>query len=134
VGGLVSIERSTSAFNSLDEYNYFYDWKVKEYCISERIEVYASTGICLGVDELNGADAYTLYPNPTDGHFSISWEGAVAPDEITVYNMLSQLVYRTEPAANTSQTSIDLSDVARGVYLVHIVSEGVVSVKQITLN
>lgn len=60
--------------------------------------------------------AFALYPNPTANTFSIQANTSI--DSVAIYNMLGQLVKTAY-----GQTTIDVSDLSAGSYLIHIVSD-----------
>ncbi len=57
----------------------------------------------------------SIYPNPTNGRFTVNCKGMVSVD---VFNMLGQLVSSAE--CNADEQVIDLSGVENGVYVVKI--------------
>jgi len=64
-----------------------------------------------------------MYPNPATTNFTIEAESPV--ENVTVYNMLGQEVISITP--NTQQTTIDISTLKVGVYIVKATINGVVS-------
>jgi hypothetical protein len=57
----------------------------------------------------------TIFPNPSNGIFTISSSVTTDKFEITVINTLGQTV-KTETLKNSNQTSIDMSTMSKGVY------------------
>ena len=64
-----------------------------------------------------------MYPNPATTNFTIEAQSPV--ENVTVYNMLRQEVISVTP--NTQQTTIDISTLNVGVYIVKATINGVVS-------
>jgi hypothetical protein len=77
--------------------------------------VIATTCISFGtkLDEAQVSNFISIYPNPSNGVFTIS----TTTDnlEITIINTLGQTV-KTETIKNASQTTIDMSKMSKGVY------------------
>lgn len=77
-------------------------------------------GLITGVEmdaELN--DGVVLYPNPSNGKFNLN----ITKDgkyDVTVLNLVGKVVFETQVNKIPSTTTIDLSNVASGVYLVKL--------------
>jgi hypothetical protein len=80
---------------------------------------------CLGVgiDETSSLSeaGFSIYPNPTQGEFTLERNLSAKAKELFVYNMQGQLVY-TAVAQNRKQ-QIDLSGFKSGIYLLRIGEE-----------
>jgi hypothetical protein len=72
---------------------------------------------CTGLDELNGGIVFTLYPNPTDG--MIFMTGNTEISRVGVFNTIGQLVFEKGQVKSETAT-LDLSHVAKGIYVVRI--------------
>jgi hypothetical protein len=79
------------------------------------------------IDE-NGVSGMMVYPNPTRGALNIMAEGLT---QVTVTNALGQVMYDNAVAADNAV--IDMAQYEAGVYMVRIVTENGVAVKQITV-
>ena len=77
------------------------------------------------VGELNTANSVLLFPNPANDVLFITSQGHQGKrTELTVVNTLGAVVYRTEFTANGEWNhSIQLSDIAAGVYFVRFTNE-----------
>jgi len=64
-----------------------------------------------------------MYPNPAASNFTIEAQSVV--ENVTVYNMLGQEVLSKSP--NTQQTTVDISTLKVGVYIVKATINGVAS-------
>lgn len=71
-------------------------------------------GCSLGLEE-TGQESFTVSPNPTAGTVSITHPNGTG--EVFVYDIFGKLVLSTQTA---TQTSIDLSGEAPGIYLIQI--------------
>ncbi len=74
----------------------------------------------VGLNNVLGSTEFKLYPNPTNGHFTIEWSEGTA--EIQIVNALGQIILPTVKAE--TKMDMDLQDYAAGVYFVHIRSNG----------
>jgi len=63
---------------------------------------------------------FTAFPNPVEDILNLSYNGTIA--NVTVFNMLGQEVLAK--SINDSQSRIDMSNLARGTYLVKISADG----------
>lgn len=81
-----------------------------------------------GIEE-NDDLALKIYPNPTNGEFTIAYEGL---DHIRIVNPLGQLVYDTD--VDTNQLHIDLSGMIKGVYIVQIEANNNLVIKKIAFG
>lgn len=82
------------------------------------------------IDEYNRLNA-VVYPNPSTGLVYIQLQDAGAVN-VTVTDLKGSVVLNTQ-SVNPS-TSLDLSDLENGIYLLQIKSETGIAIKKITLN
>ena len=76
-----------------------------------------------------------VYPNPTDGKFTVAAEGMTGSYEVVIINYAGQVVYRDNVTADGTMTQdFDLSSKASGVYFVRIFNATDNVVKRIILN
>jgi len=75
----------------------------------------------LGNDEFN-TTTITLYPNPAKDSFTISNTGAESITQITIYEVSGKKVFGQTKSFDTL-TTINVSDFAKGIYLVELISE-----------
>lgn len=67
--------------------------------------------------------AVTIYPNPGDGHFTLS--GTLPENSnLEVCNMLGQIVHREDLSRGDIQLPVDLSTLAPGMYVWRIIENG----------
>ena len=70
-----------------------------------------------------------VYPNPTQGEVTLEGEGI---DHVRIVNMYGQTVY--DAKAEGEQIRIDLSNLAKGIYMMHVGTENGQVVKQIVVE
>lgn len=126
LSGLCQIKQSSAQGDPFGYYYFFYDWEVQELpCISERTEVNIKVEICSSVNELSDA-SLQVYPNPTQGWIQLNRDersntevviSAVNGQELRSFNW------------NSTNTSIDISNFASGIYFIKIDSDIVRIVK-----
>jgi hypothetical protein len=76
----------------------------------------------LGVNEITAASGQArVYPNPSQGSFTVDLQNETAKSYITVYNVLGENVYQSK--LTLGKTQISLNNPASGVYLYRILTE-----------
>ncbi len=65
---------------------------------------------------------FEVYPNPSNGIFKINAPGTTQLSNAKIYNMLGGLV-STKNLDNTTEATIDLSQLVSGIYLLQITSD-----------
>ncbi|MBK9590759.1 MAG: T9SS type A sorting domain-containing protein [Crocinitomicaceae bacterium] len=99
-----------------------------------------TVGYSLSVDDATSvAPAFTVYPNPNQGDFSLVLDHFTGDQiEITVYNELGALVYLETISENNPEgyleKNISLTDVPPGMYLVRVVSDNAIHTERIIIN
>jgi hypothetical protein len=76
-----------------------------------------STGILDYTTDLSGS--VQVYPNPSNGQFTVEVKGHNAAVVVGVYNMVGQLVSTVQLDANQAQ-QFDMGDAQSGIYLVRV--------------
>ena len=126
--GLVKITGNT-AFD-LASYFYFYNWVVKSPdCVSPRVAVTAS--ILTGVNELDAALDFSIFPNPAANQVTIQFDNQGTPAIMQVTNVLGQPIILKN--VTSQQCVIDLSTLSAGVYLVRLQQCDKFAVKQLVV-
>lgn len=77
----------------------------------------------------SNSNTITVYPNPTKGEVTLDGEGI---NHIRIVNIQGQTVYNAK--AEGEQVRIDLSNLAKGIYMLHIDTENGQVVKQIVVE
>jgi|GEM_PF-5491514 hypothetical protein len=75
------------------------------------------------LNSLNEHYNITIYPNPSNGVFTIQSSGISRQTLVEVYNMIGEKVYSNSLNIQHSKFNIDLSDQSAGVYMYKILSE-----------
>ncbi|OFY87543.1 MAG: hypothetical protein A3F72_20915 [Bacteroidetes bacterium RIFCSPLOWO2_12_FULL_35_15] len=75
-------------------------------------------GLTTGLMENNPIETIFIYPNPSEGTFTIS-QNNISKTEIEIYNLMGTLIYKTQFA--NLQITIDLSNLSKGIYLVKLI-------------
>ena len=70
-----------------------------------------------------------VYPNPTKGEFILEGEGL---NHVRIVNTYGQMVYNADVEGD--QVRIDLSQMAKGIYMMHIEAEGGQAVRKIVVE
>ena len=76
-----------------------------------------------GVEEISGNKAYSLYPNPANGKFTLSTcNSRLSINTISVFNMLGEEVYNFVVGTGIKQQeiTIDLTQQPKGIYAVRL--------------
>jgi hypothetical protein len=80
-----------------------------------------------GMEQLAIPSDITVYPNPAHGSITIKSSGMKAGDRIEFYNTAGTVVRRYQ--AEPSQTTLDISSLPRGIYIVNVNGKQVKVVK-----
>ncbi|NOQ25045.1 MAG: M6 family metalloprotease domain-containing protein [Bacteroidales bacterium] len=70
----------------------------------------------LGIEEFIAA-GIKLYPNPTNGLITVEYNNSIEAGSVKIFNYLGKLIY-TKILNNDKQQSIDLTNQAKGVYII----------------
>ena len=100
---------------------YHFDGQI---CVSD--PVYASCEVTK-VEETLGT--FNLFPNPTKGEVTLEGEGL---SHIRIVNAYGQTVYNADLEGNKAH--IDLSDMGKGIYMMHIEANGGQTVRKIVVE
>ena len=129
---LADIQPSGSTYNYFDDtqtgtYSYMltaeyhFDGQI---CVSE--PVYASVEVT-NISETS--NAISLYPNPTQGEVTLEGEGL---QSVRIVNAFGQTIYNAK--VEGEQVRIDLSNMAKGVYVMHIGTANGETMRQIMVE
>lgn len=95
-----------------------------------------SFGIPASISEVSAAAAVTVYPNPNSGNFNLKIQSPVADElSLSVYDIVGQMVWSAEPVkvSGSYSTNINLSDMAKGTYLLQVKSGAGMSTQKLEL-
>jgi len=76
-------------------------------------------------------DGISLYPNPSNGDFTIYYNNANKPFAIEIFSMLGNTIYSKE---NNLQSTVAISILPKGIYLVKITDDSKTIYKKIIIN
>lgn len=82
----------------------------------------------VGLDEASDAEAFTIHPNPSNGVIYVS--GSAHLTSLEVYSSSGQMVYRSDRPTS----SLDLSALPKGLYLLHLRSKEGTSIQKLELR
>ena len=74
-----------------------------------------------GITEINAKDDISIYTNPTNGIFNVVISSPAKNATIEIYNSIGALVYNKQ--TENTQTTIELTNQAKGLYFVKVMSE-----------
>lgn len=97
-----------------------------------------SVGYAVGIEEEKASYALSIYPNPSQGQFTLTLDNLIGEQlDLVVYSELGSLVYSETITGNEDaylQHELDLTDLAEGIYFVHVISDGQSVVKRIVIQ
>lgn len=132
--GLVSITGSNqgSAY-----YYYFYDWKLTTpsvSCTSDRVPVTATVTTLTGINESDANNIAYVYPNPATDNLTISLNASVTGNvEVSIVDLAGRLVANQSFSA-TDKLQMNVTNLAKGTYMVKVKTETAQSVQRIVKN
>ncbi|MFZ4786220.1 MAG: T9SS type A sorting domain-containing protein, partial [Flavobacteriales bacterium] len=113
-------------------YYYFYDWKIQKTgmnCTSERVEVTANV---VGINELSENPlGLSVYPNPVDEQLNFTTKANMNNAVVVIFDATGRKVSETKMSARAGASqSINVANLAAGVYHINVTSEGFTSVME----
>lgn len=127
--GVVSLNSSPYG---TDWYYYFYNWNISPTveCHMVPVEVGVS-GVSISENNLN----LDVYPNPTNGLFSLSLElESSSLIDLQVLSVLGELVYSQKETTKSLSKQIDLRPFSKGIYTLNIMVDGETYIQKIVLQ
>ncbi|MBF4493291.1 endonuclease [Flavobacterium sp. MR2016-29] len=77
------------------------------------------------------SDEIVLYPNPSDGNFNVGLGNSASPYSIEILSFAGQTVFKKQ---NTTDTTVSVSYLAKGIYVVIISTDSKTVAKKIIIN
>ncbi len=74
---------------------------------------------------------FTIYPNPSKGNFNINFDNSNSDYTIEIFSLLGQKVFEKE---NTRSSSVSVTNLQKGTYLVKITKDSKSITKKIEIN
>ncbi len=98
-------------------------YKTNNAIISINVVAPNSTPLGFTNQDLN-ANAFTVYPNPSNGAFNVNLEQLKQKSvNITVYNLIGEVMYSKQNIKNIDRETINLNEIGSGVYFIKISAE-----------
>jgi hypothetical protein len=117
--GFVYLQQGTPSFDFLRAN---YPGSLPEYSLRVIEQGASCPNAATGVQTLNRnlETDFSVYPNPSQGVFEVSWKDNYTNSEINVFDQRGALVLRSEISNAANNTSIDLRNYPKGLYLVQL--------------
>lgn len=90
--------------------------------ISIRRLGYAGSGIVAGTEDLTKEQLFSVFPNPSNGQFTIELHKNEF-NTISIYNNIGEVVYTADVTGKTGQFSINLEGRPTGIYHMQVVGD-----------
>ena len=135
IANVLSITGSSTAY-----YYYFYDWEVEVLpmiCNSARIPVQAIMLTPDAVTNFTAENNFVVYPNPADQLINISFSNTGAQKSTVEFvDAVGHVVSSEmiEANAGSFKQSFDISNFAKGIYTIHVVSGDKTSYQQLVVQ
>jgi endonuclease I len=84
----------------------------------------------LGIGDFDFGDI-SLYPNPSNGHFTIQLKDSNEESNIEIVSILGQKIFTKE---NNNALLVTINNIPKGIYIVHITQGSKTSSKKIIIN
>ncbi len=99
----------------------------------DNIEITAAVGI---KEPLKGVPEIKIYPNPSDGHFTLYIGKGAGTMNVTVIDPRGQIIHSELISANQGSITkdFDFSSFAKGIYYIRFISDQTTRVEKIILN
>lgn len=100
--------------------------------VSDEMELAIST---VGVNEYNSNADFSIFPNPSNGKFTVKFNKNIGLTKIIVMNTLNEIIFeQTAVTVNGNSVVFDLKDYSEGVYFVRIKSDNSEQIKKIIIQ
>ena len=128
IGNIASITGHNSPGSATYHY-FFYNLQMQENCISNFAEATAVFMLPSLVEDVV-MDKFSIYPNPASNLINVSAEETI--EQIAIFDIKGSLIFNKSYQQNN--TSINVSDFAKGVYTVKVLSKENSSVQQLIIE
>ncbi|WP_264538441.1 endonuclease [Flavobacterium sp. N1736] len=82
-------------------------------------------------EEISDSDEITIYPNPSDGNFYVGFDNLDTTYSIEIISFTGQKVFEKQ---NTTDAAVAVSHLAKGIYVVQIITDSKTVIKKIIIN
>ncbi|HEY3385168.1 MAG TPA: T9SS type A sorting domain-containing protein [Saprospiraceae bacterium] len=94
---------------------------------------YFDVDIFTGIQDISDDPSIHIAPNPSSGKFEITWDDhSIGNADIEVFSIEGISVYQQAAISNTG--IVDLSAMPEGVYVMHILKDGIRSMKRVLIQ
>jgi len=79
----------------------------------------------VGIDEVNNFSGLTLYPNPNNGNFTVSFSASEPSDyKVEITSVIGQVVFKDElrDFAGTYSKQLNIADYGKGIYTISLMN------------
>jgi len=91
-------------------------------CVSLKDTIVIHFVSCTGINEYNNNASIEMFPNPSTGLTSIAVNGLSNNAELTIYTLEGQSIL-SKNVTNNSITTLDLTNLSKGIYLVKLYNQ-----------
>jgi len=84
---------------------------------------------CTGIPEVSSSYFVSVYPNPNDGNFTISYNVASQITALRIADMTGRIVYSQSLSGLEGKQTINASNLSRGIYYWEVISNSDISSK-----
>jgi endonuclease I len=84
-----------------------------------------------GNEEIVNSDEIVIYPNPSDGNFYVGFDNLDTTYSIEIISFAGQKVFEKQ---NTTDAGIAVRHLAKGIYIVQIITDSKTIIKKIIIN
>ena len=89
----------------------------------------------VGIEEVNNMESsISIYPNPAASVVNVTLDGNDQPSTVSIWNMAGQQVAETAVAAGTTNFSLNVADLPKGVYNVILNNNGRSTTKKLVIR
>ena len=72
-----------------------------------------------GTDKVTAVNSLHIFPNPTNGLFTITFPGVVKKGLVEIYTVSGKRIF-SEPATYTSEKKMNTKNLSPGIYIVKL--------------
>lgn len=128
IGSIASITGHNSP-NSASYHYFFYNLQLQENCLSDYAEATAVFMTPSAVENITGKQ-FSIFPNPATNSVRISSDATI--ENINIFNITGSLILSESYSENT--TLVDVSQFAKGVYTIQLISKDNSSVQPLIIQ